>query len=199
MYDLKKADEIKEKIKNHDLFLADLDFTIAKPNFLKMIKSVYAFSKQDIGNLMKEDYKSEIVHSIYPGLNDFFSIIKSEKILITGNIPLFVKPIAKFLGINKIYYGNHIPDPLLSLFPNNKYEKIIDSIFSEKLYKKILFAGNSPNKDEGILERIKYKEARGEIESVVGIWMASNNKINKKFDINIFDDWSRLVQFYTAA
>jgi len=187
IYDLKEKCEIKDKLKNHDLFLADLDFTIAEPNLMKMAKSIYTFYR-----------KPEIVHNIYPGLKSFLDVIKSEKIIITGNIPYFVRPIAKVLGISKIYYGDHIPDQLRPFFPNSKYGQIIDSIISTCAYKRVIFAGNSPNKDEGILEKIRSKKTDGIIESVLGIWVASEKKINKKFDINILDrDWSELTSLLT--
>jgi len=176
----KKEDEIKEKIKNNDLFITDLDGTIADIDISKAFKELYNLSKQSIKELFNKDYKTSIVHRIYPSFKEFIDLIKCEKIIITRNIPPFVKPLADLLKFNHIHFGSDIPDYVLS-----------------GRYKRIVFAGNSA-KDELIYQKIKQKENR-EIDYSIGIWV-TDSKINENFDINLLSrNWNGLVSLLSNS
>jgi len=169
--------EAKEKIKNADLAIMDLDWTIAEFSSLRALKTIYNFLKNDLENIIKGDYQI-LVHKEYPYVPDVLNQLKCKKIIITKCIPLFAKPIADILGFDEVYHGNHLPD----------------SILASGQYKKIVFAGNSA-KDEGIYKKLKEHEKAGKINYAFGIWQTFRKTINNNFEMNLFDkNWGPVLE-----
>ncbi|HDD45994.1 MAG TPA: hypothetical protein ENG42_00825 [Candidatus Aenigmarchaeota archaeon] len=133
-------------------------------------------------------FTPEIVNKlIYPGVKDFYRLIKGRKIYVTGNIGEIAEVFAKYTGVDEI--------------KPEVYDKarVMEELLRDAGFKRITFKGDS-NADEEALDVLRFYEKRGEVEYVIACDVACSIKqgedhiMNKGYDIAIGRDYRGLVR-----
>jgi len=219
------SQSIAELIRSSEVVVSDLDDTIAPSPIKELIRSrskerkyrsspkCWAFalparliwrltgkkSESILGKIFTElflrdnaelqrisqEYTSDHAKStLYPGVSDFYKILPPEmrRILVTRTIEQIAEPYGQAIGFDDVlveqYNKRETSEKILNWDHPRRFIVIGDSPLEQKMY-----------------AFLKDKERRGEIESVLGIYVAdSPENINPKFDINIPQNYSGLVK-----
>lgn len=121
--------------------------------------------------------------TLFPGVKEFYGLLPRDaiRIYLTRNIREVALAYAGYLGINEIHAEQF--DKHLTI------QKIIQTPY---LRKRWLVKGDS-DEDQEVLSFLKYQKTRDKIDDVVGIYV-TEEKLNPRFDINLFQDYRPLVE-----
>lgn len=133
---------------------------------------------------VKNIFTPEKVRStLYPGVEEFYDLLPREaiKAYVTRNIQEIALAYADILGITAIWPKQY-----------DKFETIKQIFEKSRTKKRWLVKGDS-EEDLEMLSFLKFQKVHGKIDDVIGIYV-TDEKLNPKFDVNLFRDYTGLVR-----
>ncbi|PIN81157.1 hypothetical protein COV11_02475 [Candidatus Woesearchaeota archaeon CG10_big_fil_rev_8_21_14_0_10_30_7] len=119
---------------------------------------------------------------LFPGVEEFYSLIKTQKVYITRNLHEISSAFGELLNFDQVISRSR-----------NKEQSTISFIETHPQFCNYIVKGDSVH-DEGMIDALKFYQKKGRINSITGIWVSKTPTENPKFDVNIGQDYRGLVE-----